>query len=152
LDELYDLTARFPDPDTIRLTSLIGDPQSRTTPNKRVAKPPPLRNGTTTEDEQDKYVAKLSLMGITTDDDKVIDTLMKRFVEDSHSGVDPKFPSPNTGADRTRFRQQFPAHVRLEKPPPDKYPRRLPADDGAPDERSRRRNNNRRQNPGRGRQ
>src|SRR5262249_46524741 len=102
LDGVYYLTARFPEPETIRLTSLIGDPLSHS-PTTRRAPKPPARSGTTTEEEQDKAVAKLSLVGIMTEDFKVVDTLNQRFVDDNHYGVDPKIAGPNTGADRARF-------------------------------------------------
>lgn len=150
LDELYDLTARFPDTETIRLTSLTGDPKTRTTGTKRPVRPAP-RNGNAAEEDQDKSVAKLTLVGVTTEEDQAIKALMKRFDEDKHYAVEPKSTSTNTGADRTRFRQQFTMHVGIEKPPPDKYVRRLAEDDGAPDEQYRRKGNNRRQNSGRGR-
>ena len=79
-----------------------------------------------------KAVAKLALKGVTTGDDRAINDLLKRFVEDGHyPKVDPKVTSQNTGAERARFRQQFIAHMELEKPVPEKYVRLLPPDEGA---------------------
>jgi hypothetical protein len=144
LDELYDLTHRFPDTESIRLTSLIGEPIPHTAQTKRPVKP--VRSGNATEEEQDRSVAKLSLSGVTAADDTAIDDLNKRFVDDGHYHVDPKQTSSNTSADKNLFPQQFMAHVRIEKPSPDKYMRRLDvaADESFGSERSgsRRRNGN----------
>jgi Tfp pilus assembly PilM family ATPase len=150
LDELYDLTSRFPDTESIRLISLAGAPVTRTTQIKRAAKPPP---GVKTSDEdQSKAVAKLTLNGITTEDPRAVKSLQERFVADGHYMVEPKLQARNTGADRTRFQQQFTAHIEIEKQPPDKYERRLADDDGNGDtrNRSRRRGGNGRQSPRRG--
>jgi Tfp pilus assembly PilM family ATPase len=146
LDEIYDLTSRFPDTETIRLTSLAGAPLAHSTQTKRVGKPVP---GTKPSDEdQNKNVAKLTLNGITTEDPKAVKDLQARFVEDGHYMVEPKFTARNTGPDRTRFQQQFTTHIEIEKQSPEKYERRLAAgddEDGGTRNRDRRRNNNGRQ-------
>jgi hypothetical protein len=147
LDELYDLTSRFPDPETIRLTSLTGDPVTRTAQAKPAAPTADAANQTPTP----KYVAKLALQGITTSDDRAVKELTKRFVEDNHYKVDAAPTDQNTGVDKARFPQHFTAHVEVEKQPPEKYVRQLPpAEDGD----NGRRNNNRRgggKSKGRGR-
>ncbi len=145
LDELYDLTARFPDMESIRLTSLTGD---------QVAHATPTRTTTPTSDQlnpnaSNKYVAKLTLNGTTTGDDQAVNDLLKRFVEDGHYYVDPKQTSQNTGSDRQRFRQQFIAHMQIEKQPAEKYVRHLPADEGGERNRDRRRGDGRPSGKGR---
>ncbi|HLJ93244.1 MAG TPA: hypothetical protein VKU02_08650 [Gemmataceae bacterium] len=147
LDELYDLTARFPDTDSIRLTSLTGDQLTHITPTK-TATPggDSLNTGA-----QNKYVAKLTLNGTTTGDDQAVNDLLKRFVEDGHYYVDPKQTSQNAGPDRARFRQQFIAHMQIEMQPAEKYVRHLPEDEGMKSDRSnnRRRGGNRQFGKGR---
>ena len=135
LDELYDLTSRFPDPESIRLISLNGAPLTHSTQTKRLAKPPP--GGKASEEDQSKAVAKLTLNGITTEDPRAVKSLQERFVADGHYMVEPKLQARNTGADRTRFQQQFTAHIEIEKQPPDKYERRLLEDEGDGDTRNR---------------
>jgi hypothetical protein len=142
LDELYDLTARFPDPETIRLTSLAGDPVTRSSAQiKRAARP--VRNGNGNEEDQDMSVAKLALNGVTTEDDKAVDALNNRFVQDGHYHVAPKQTDPNTGTDKALFPQHFVAHVSIEKQTPDKYTRQLSvtADEDTGRERTDRRRN-----------
>src|SRR5262249_24178535 len=99
-----------------------------------------------------KQVAKLTLNGITTEI-QAVKTLNERFVSDGHYHVDPKQTSRNTGPERGRFQEQFITHIEIEKPPPEKYVRRLPEDNGAGGERrfERRRDGNGRRG-GRGRQ
>jgi Tfp pilus assembly PilM family ATPase len=109
LDEIYDLTERFPDDDSIRLTLLTGDPLTRTA--------------------QNRYVAKMAVKGITIEDLTGLNHLMHELVRDGHYRVLPKEVSPNRGGgqDRFRYRQQFTTRVDLEKQPPTKYVLRLPA-------------------------
>jgi Tfp pilus assembly PilM family ATPase len=147
LDELYDLTARFPDTETVRLTSLRGDPITHTTPKSITQASDALAHNPT-----NRQVAKLTLNGITTEA-QAVKTLNDRFVGDGHYHVDPKQTSRNTGPERGRFQEQFTAHIDIEKPTPDKYVRRLPEDSGAGEERrfERRRDGNSRRG-GRGRQ
>jgi Tfp pilus assembly PilM family ATPase len=135
LDELYDLTQRFPDTESVRLISLTGEPVTHSVQNKRTTKP--ARTGSGSE-EEDRSVAKLSLSGVARSDDLAIDQLNQRFVEDRHYHVSPKQTSSNTGADKALFPQQFAAHVKIEKIAPDKYTRRLDvvADEGFGNERN----------------
>jgi Tfp pilus assembly PilM family ATPase/Tfp pilus assembly protein PilN len=150
LDELYDLTARFPDTETIRLTSLSGDPVTHAAQNRSTSP----ASGPSNQSAQNKAVAKLSLNGVTTRDDRAINELLKRFAEDGHYPVvDPKQTSQNTGTERARFQQQFNAHMEIEKQPPDKYVRQLPADEGSGGQQSRdRRRGSSGRSSGKGRQ
>jgi Tfp pilus assembly PilM family ATPase len=148
LDELYDLTARFPDTDTIRLTAFTGAPLTHNTPAKRNTKPSP--GSKASEEDENKRVAQLTLNGITTEDRQAVTALQERFVQDGHYGVDPKFTTRNTGPDRTRFQQQFTAHIQIEKPLPEKYMRKLTGDDEQDDRPTRNRGDRRRGGNGRG--
>jgi hypothetical protein len=106
LDELYDLTERFPDTNAIRLTLLDGAAQTPT--------------------GKDRHVARMTLTGITTEDHSAVDTLMSKLEEDrDYYNVDAKQTSPNRSIDFFRFRRKFVTHVDMEKRPPDKYVRRL---------------------------
>lgn len=105
LDELYDLTDRFPDPNNMRLVQLSATPLQRTA--------------------KDRHVARMELKGVTTEDHQAVDTLNSRMVQDGHYRVDPKQLALNTGLERLRFRQQFTMRVDVEKQPPSMYTRRL---------------------------
>jgi hypothetical protein len=115
LDELYDLTDRFPDPKNVRLVRLTADPVTR--------------------GAKGKYVGRMVLTGVTTDDFRAIDDLMSETVRDGHYRVFPITPSKNSGADRLRgFGQQFVLPTDVEKRASEKYKRRLnvepPAENG----------------------
>jgi hypothetical protein len=109
LDELYDLTERFPDPDknSVRLSRLTAEHVDR--------------------GSKDKRVAKISLLGVTGDDHKPVDQLISKYVEDGLYRVDPKRLTRNAGPERRDgFTQQFEIpRIDLEKRPPDKYVRQL---------------------------
>lgn len=105
LDELYDLTDRFPNPNNVRLVQFTGDPMTHTAKNA--------------------HVARLTLKGIMNNDYQALNQLESRLVNDGHYRVEPKVLGRNTAADRFRFPQQFTARVEVEKLPPDKYVRRL---------------------------
>jgi Tfp pilus assembly PilM family ATPase len=105
LDELYDLTDRFPEPTNIRLTRLTADPVART--------------------GKGKYAARMMLTGVTGDLKKA-DDLTSRLTSDGYYGVKPPQTSRNTGPDRLRgFSQQFALPVDVAKRPSEKYIRRL---------------------------
>lgn len=108
LDELYDLTERFPDADSLRLVQFTGDPHTR--------------------GPKDPHVAGLTLKGMAASDYRALDGLMSRLVEDRHYAVGPKQLGRNTigGADRFRFPQQFTAHIEVERQPAERYTARLP--------------------------
>src|SRR5262249_48831667 len=108
LDELYDMTARVPDINKIRIinfsTSVIEDPSGKK-----------------------KQVAAINLKGINTNDNLVVDKMMNDIsLETSY-----RFPGrnlmPNTTVDRFRFPQAFTTRIELEKRPPDKYTRSFTA-------------------------
>ena len=106
LDELYDLADRVPDVNAVRITSVTADPLTRT--------------------GNDKYVARLTLKGVTTDDSKAVNTLMDRLVGDGFYRVEPKVMSRNTSTDRMRYSQQFTTKLDVEPRPSARYLRRLP--------------------------
>jgi hypothetical protein len=107
LDELYDLTDRFPDTNSLRLTQLQGEPNKDHGP-------------------KDKHVGRMSLTVLSTDDQRPADTLIARMVDDGSYRVHAKTINRNLGIDRLRFSQQFTAKVDIEPRPPTKYSRRLP--------------------------
>lgn len=109
LDELYDMTDRFPDVTNIRLTSLTADPIAKSA--------------------KETHVARMAVKGITQDR-AAIDTLLGRLVQEgqpekSYYRVDAPHVAPNTGVDRFRFTQQFNTKVDIESRPPEKYIRHL---------------------------
>jgi Tfp pilus assembly PilM family ATPase len=106
LDELYDLTDRFPNTDTIRLTHLTGSPLATA--------------------EKEKHVARLTLKGVTTDNFQPVDDLIAQFARDGYP-VDPKHVNSNTEHDKQQFSKQFTTRADLQRQPPGKYTRRLPA-------------------------
>jgi Tfp pilus assembly PilM family ATPase len=112
LDELYDLVARFPDPNKLRLVRLTLSPMPRT--SRSTGK---------------SYAARMDLTGISTDDYEPINDLMAELVKDGHYAVKPKKIGRNTtGQDRfQRFTQQFELPLEIEKVAPEKYVRRLNA-------------------------
>jgi Tfp pilus assembly PilM family ATPase len=109
LDELYDLTDRFPDDSSIRLVQLMGEPIARTA--------------------KSKYIGKLALKGVATENHDPVDKLMNDMAKDSHLRPEPKFLSPNVGGDRRQYPQQFTTKVDIERLQPTKYVRRIPEPD-----------------------
>ncbi len=110
LDELYDLTDRFPEPggNALRLTQFNAGVVERA-PNSK-----------------DKHIAKIALKGITGEDYRPVDLLVSRLVEDKYYRVDPKKLSRNTGPDRFTYPQQFQIErIDIEKRPPEKYVRKI---------------------------
>jgi Tfp pilus assembly PilM family ATPase len=109
LDELYDLTQRFPDPRTVRLVQLTGDSLTRT--------------------GAAKHTAKMAIKGIANNDYRSVDALMAHLVEDGYYRVEPKVMSRNTGLDRQFFNQQFTTRVDIEPRPSNRFVRQLPPPD-----------------------
>jgi Tfp pilus assembly PilM family ATPase len=107
LDELYDLSARFPDPNSLRVTQITADPLTKTGP--------------------DRHVARVVLKGITTENFSAVDALISQLVSDGFYRVEPKVISRNSGPDRQMFSQQFATRLDIEPRPPAKYVRLLPA-------------------------
>ena len=111
LDELYDLTDRFGDTNSLRLVQLTGEPLSAAAAKGK--------NGP-------RYVARMSLKGISTDNYQAVDALVGELVADGHYRVEPKQLKRNTGVDRVRFRQEFTTRLEVAPRPPAAYVRRLP--------------------------
>src|SRR5262249_21236754 len=109
LDELYDLTDRFPDDNSIRLVQLTAEPVARTA--------------------KSKYVGKLALKGLPTDNHAPIDRLRTALAKDSPLRPSPKILTPNVGNDRRFYSQQFTSKVDIERLQPSKYVRRIPEPD-----------------------
>jgi Tfp pilus assembly PilM family ATPase len=107
LDEIYDLTERFPDNPNLRLTEITCIPQ--------------------TINSKDKHVGLITLTGITTDDS---------FAQQLSNQLDEERPyyrphpleitSNNTGLDVFRgFRRKFVLKIDVEKRPPSEYKHKL---------------------------
>jgi Tfp pilus assembly PilM family ATPase len=108
LDELYDLTDRFPNNTTLRLVGLTGDALTR--------------------NAKSKYVAALSLTWVSTDDHRPGEQMVSEFVKDekNHYKVGPKQgPQRNRGAEGRVFPHEFQVRMELEHVPPAKYVRKL---------------------------
>ncbi len=109
LDELYDLTDRFPEPTTIRLTKFNGEALTHTA--------------------KDKHIARLKLEGLLTDDRGPVDELTNHLARESYyRGGVASVKTNTSGQDRRIFRQQFSTSVDMERLPPSKYVHRLPAE------------------------
>jgi hypothetical protein len=108
LDELYDLTDRFPSTETMRITQLSVTPLPRNEKDKK------------------KHVAQISLKGVTTDDIRQLDQFLERTDADGHYRVDPKQVSTNGDQDKGKFPQQFTAQADVAPRKPALYARQLP--------------------------
>ena len=111
LDEFYDLTDRFPEPNTtpMRLSQVIFD----------VAEQPANAK------EKIKHVGKMSLKGVVGADYRPVDTLVSRYVADGYR-TDPKHLSPNRGTDRREYAQEFTVpRIDIDKRDPQQYSRRM---------------------------
>jgi hypothetical protein len=129
-DELYDLTARFPDVTKLRLTELSAAPeavpQTPTQPGRAA--------------DTGRAVAKVKLKGLSTEDDKSLRTLMKELEKDA-ARVYPKQVGPNTtGSSRRQFVQQWSTEYALAHRGPEQHPRRFTA---TPPDRTKSRNRGR---------
>jgi Tfp pilus assembly PilM family ATPase len=109
LDELYDLTERFPDTNAIRVTELNGQVESSLRPGK------------------DKHSAKMSLKGIMGSDRRELDKLINRLVQEPNYKTGILEVKRNMGVDVARFRQEFKTSIDIDKRPPNQYTRQLPA-------------------------
>jgi hypothetical protein len=87
LDELYDLTERFPNQSAARLTRLSFDP--------------------VTFSAKDNRIARITLEGVTTEAPKDLESFQKHLMPDGHYAVDPLQLSRNMLQIERRFRQQF---------------------------------------------
>lgn len=121
LDELYDLAAKFPDLNKLRLTQLSADP---------VPLPPNPKPGAKL------YVGRISIEGLTTDDSRPLSQLMSELAKEPAYKVEAKNTKPlQFGADRRSFANSFTTRYELEKRPIDSYVRKFDAE--APARRSR---------------
>jgi Tfp pilus assembly PilM family ATPase len=110
LDELYDLTERFPNLNRARLRSLTADPYSHTrTHNVRAKGPHPI--------------GRISLEGVTTDAPKELDDFLEHLRAEGYYGVEPKVLTGNQirGVERNLFPRQFKTSMTVEKRDPQKY-------------------------------
>jgi len=108
LDELYDMTARVPDINKLRITSLS---------TVVIEKP----------GSKDKLVAAINLKGVTTTDPVPVDKLMAELRKEESYRQPPKNLKPNTLVERQRFPLEFSTKIELEKRPPEKYTRTFTA-------------------------
>lgn len=111
LDELYDLTERFPSIESVRLTEWVGIPSPQSGKNKT------------------KHAGHISLKGVTTAESQMLDNLIYRLAEDKdHYVVNLREKRPNnTGLERGRFVQQFTATVDVVPRQPGDYTLQLRA-------------------------
>jgi hypothetical protein len=116
LDELYDLTDRFPDPDKdqVRLTSMTGDVIDKL-PNAK-------------EKDKDKHVARMSLKGVSGADDRPLDHMLDAFRADKYYAIPtPPTRVPNRGPDRLRgYSQEWTIpRIDIDKRDPASYKRHV---------------------------
>lgn len=117
LDELYDMTERMPDTESVRmadLTATAGDPLSKTAREKS---------------------ARVTMKAVYRGEGKARDHLMNQLVsENSVRHVSTGGTTRNqTGLDRQRFPNEFTAILHLDSRPPEKYVRQLPPPPTDPD-------------------
>src|SRR5262249_8806222 len=106
LDELYDVTEKFPDPSGIQLTRFA------TTPH---------------DNAKDKKSVRVMLEGIIRGDAKNVNRLIDGLGEDGHRRPDAMTTGPLQGPQRFQgWTLKFTAPVDVEKPPPSQYKARLP--------------------------
>jgi Tfp pilus assembly PilM family ATPase len=106
LDELYDLTDRFPETQTMRLTQFSG----------------------TTVDYKGKgntFVGRLDLEGITRSDSRSVDLLVQSLNQDPHYRTSSPLSNVRSTIDRRNFPIKFMTKLDLEKLPPRDFTRRL---------------------------
>jgi hypothetical protein len=124
LDELYDLTDRFPDPDkeNVRLTTFTGDVVER------------LPNAKEKDKDKEKHVAKMSLKGVSGEDDRPLDHMMDAFRADRFYGLpNPPQRVQNRQPDRRTYRQEWTIpRIDVDKRKPEDYKRQVEVD-AAPD-------------------
>ncbi len=107
LDEIYDVTADFPNTTSLRLTGLTGAPRTKTA--------------------KDTDVAQMTLKGIVGNDYiQVLTALQNKLGEDNAHRVSGYGATRNTGADSIRFRNQFTIPVGVAKRHPNEYTAHLP--------------------------
>jgi hypothetical protein len=106
LDELYDVTEKFPETSSIQLTRFAVSPR---------------------DEAKDKHAARITLEGILADDSKLVNRLEDGLRLDPHRRIESTKIDGNMGNMRfSRFRSKFTTYVDVEKPPPSRYTARLP--------------------------
>ncbi|HZT81420.1 MAG TPA: hypothetical protein VFA26_14415, partial [Gemmataceae bacterium] len=109
LEEMHDLTDRFPDTGDARLVSVTFDQLAR--PAKKQPK-------------QRVFAGKITLAGISRER-KPVDVMMSKFDQDGHYRLEPLTMARNQKVDRRNFPQEFSTKVEVEKIPSNQYQRRL---------------------------
>jgi hypothetical protein len=110
LDELYDLTERFPDNNVARLTKLTADPLTHTAKDKQ-------------------HIGRISLEGVTTETPKELESFFKHLTADGYYGVEPLNLNRNMlRIEPWRFRSQFKTSMSVANREPKKYQLRLSAE------------------------
>jgi hypothetical protein len=109
LDEIYDITQRFPDIAGTRVMTMTGSYKE------------PEKNAKT------KYVAQIE-MKIETESGKFVDTMLAEMVRDKFYRVGPKQNVPMNSSRLTRFIQQFIVRGDIERRLPKEYERALKAE------------------------
>jgi Tfp pilus assembly PilM family ATPase len=112
LDELYDMTQRFPEIRSTRVADFLGTQQDQPAARK----------------DKDKHIAQLSIL-CTARDDKIAQQLTARLNDDNrYYRIHPLDQGINrTGLDLFEdFRVQYTARVEIAKRPPTEYTRKLP--------------------------
>jgi Tfp pilus assembly PilM family ATPase len=108
LDELYELTARMPNLERLRIASVVGEPLPATV--------------------KGKHAARLTLNGLATEDHRPLESLFSELVRDPFYRLEPKKTSRNaTGIDRGRFPAAFEVRLDVEHRPTAKYLSRFTA-------------------------
>jgi Tfp pilus assembly PilM family ATPase len=120
LDELYDFTDRFPDPDKdmVRLTTFTGDAVEKL-PNAK-------------EKDKDKHVARISLKGVSNLDDHPLDHMLDAFRADHFYAIpSPPTRQPNRGPDRLRgYTQDWTVpRIDVDRRKPEEYKRHFQVTD-----------------------
>lgn len=111
LDELYDLAAKCPDLNKLRITQLSFDPSPKGVATKK------------------HYVGRVSIDGLAAEDDTALKQFINELQGDSHYIVEAKNTKPlGFGADRRMFSWQFSTKFDLEQRPPDQYIRQFEAE------------------------
>ncbi|HLW66429.1 MAG TPA: hypothetical protein VKS79_14035 [Gemmataceae bacterium] len=118
LDELYDMTARM-DGNMIRQINVMDLNASPLEEHSAGAIPTVTPSASASA--KTKYVAKMALKLITTDDDQPLTKLRAEMNTDRHYRIPAFSMKPNTGRDRQRFRREYSGTIDIQKRKPDEY-------------------------------
>ncbi len=111
LDEFYDLTDRFPEPNdtAMRMSQVTFDVVEQSANAK----------------EKVKHAGRMSLKGVVGDDVRPVDLLVSRYVADGYR-TDPKNTHPNRGTDRRVYSNEFTvSKIDIDKRLPTQYTRHM---------------------------